>query len=170
MKNIVLGLMLIALPALAKNHNQDRSPKAEAQRKSLTSIEKDIVSKVLSANDNLFNAFLNKDSNLISQKTNDIMVLVESSNSVILKDVKSKIIELKKIKATNTHADSLKAYEGFSDSLIQVVQKYDVGSHYNIFSCPMVKKSWIQDVRVNKNVRNVYAMEMLECGTQDTKF
>lgn len=45
-----------------------------------------------------------------------------------------------------------------------IISKYDIGSDYNVFHCPMVDKHWIQNTTKMAKVHNPYAPEMPHCG------
>lgn len=167
MKFFILGMLLVST-ASAQHAHHGQTHKMSVARKSLSSTDKDWMATVLKKNDELFNAFLKKDNALIEKKAQELHFVIQKNSS--FKNISTEGAKLVAIKATRSREDNLDSYEAFLKPLINAVQSYDVGKNYNIFSCPMVKKSWIQDTDTNKNVRNVYAMEMLECGTQDTKF
>ena len=169
MKVILAGLLLLSFGVQAQ-HSHHSSEKMSVQRKTLTSKELSEVKIILDKNDELFNAFLKKDGVLVEKKSQELSALVKKSKTPSLKDVKAQASKLDSIKASEKNEKNLVSYESFVNPLIKFIQTHDVGSKFNVFSCPMVKKSWIQNTDVNKDVRNVYAMEMLECGTQDTKF
>jgi hypothetical protein len=126
--------------------------------------------EILKKNDELFNAFLKKDLKSAEAHSKALYQMVHKSAPGILKSVSGNAPSLKEINASASLEKNLEHYEKFLNPLIQIVKVYKVPAQYNIFSCPMVNKSWIQDVKTNQDVRNVFAMEMLECGTQDTKF
>ena len=173
MKLLLLGILSIALPVFAQHnhdHHHDNHAKSEVKRQSLSSKDKSVLSEILAKNDLLFNSFLKKDKDLIEKYAKELSALVSTADSSIVKQVKAKASSLNNIKSSNKNEDNLNAYESFLNPLITLVQQYDVGGKYNVFSCPMVKKSWIQDLKTNKDVKNVYAMDMLECGSQDTHF
>jgi len=168
-KIIIFTLLLISF-GLQAQHTHEASDKMSVQRKTLTAKELSGVKPILDKNDELFNAFLKEDNSLIEKKSQELSSLVKKSDLAALKGVKEQAKKLDSIKGSQKRDKNLEAYESFVNPLIKFVQTYDVGSKFNVFSCPMVEKSWIQNTDVNKGVKNVYAMEMLECGTQDTKF
>ncbi len=172
MKIILFTLLLSSLGVQAQHshHSHHETEKMSVKRKALPAKDVSEVKLILDKNDELFNAFLKKDNSLIEKKSQELSALVKKSQGSSLKEVKNQVKKLDSIKASEKHDANLASYESFVNPLIKLVQTYDVGSNFNIFSCPMVKKSWIQNTDVNKGVKNVYAMEMLECGTQDTKF
>ncbi|MCM2348733.1 MAG: hypothetical protein NDI69_01850 [Bacteriovoracaceae bacterium] len=167
MKYFLIALLLGSSIAHAQ-HSHGHDHKMSVARKALSSQDKTWVQSVLNKNDELFNAFLKKDNALIEKKAKELSSVVSKSSS--FKEIGAQAQKLNLIKASSSRESNMAAYESFLNPLIKLVQTYDVGSKFNIFSCPMVNKSWIQNTDVNKDVRNVYAMEMLECGTQDTKF
>lgn len=140
------------------------------KRTNLTENETKVVLEVLQKNDVLFNAFLKKDPKAVAIAAAALRDVVSKSEAKALAEVKKTIGDLNKINAANSQEKNLASYEAFNNSLIKVVTTYNVGNKFNIFNCPMVKKSWIQNVDTNKDIRNVYAMEMLECGSQETHF
>lgn len=169
MRIILVSLLLLSF-GVAAQHSHHSSEKMSVQRKTLPAKELSEVQTILDKNDELFNAFLKKDNSLIEKKSQELSALVKKSQTSSLNEIKAQTARLDSIKASEKREKNLASYEKFVNPLIKFIQTYDVGSKFNVFSCPMVKKSWIQNTDVNKNVRNVYAMEMLECGTQDTKF
>lgn len=170
MKILLAGFLALALPVFAQHKHDQHAAHAQVKRKALQGKDKAIVAEILAKNDMLFNAFLKKDNSLIEKTAKELSGLVGKSQSSIIMGIKAKVSSLDGIKSSNKNEDNLKAYEAFLNPLIAIVQQYEVAGDYNVFSCPMVKKSWIQDTEVNKDVKNVYAMDMLECGTQDTHF
>lgn len=170
MKILLAGFLAIAFPVFAQHNHDQHADHSQAKRKALQSNDKAQLTEILAKNDSLFNAFLKKDNALIVKNAKELAGLVVKSDGPILKELKAKVYSLEGIKSSNKNEDNLKAYEAFLNPLIAIVQQYEVAGKYNVFSCPMVKKSWIQDTEVNKDVKNVYATDMLECGTQDTRF
>lgn len=173
MKLFILIFALSSFSVLAQDHHHHghgHETHKSTQRKSLNDKDKKTISDALTINDQLFNALLAKDAKLIEKKSQEISALLQGNKDAVFKELALKASNLKTIKSSTKQEDALKTYEEFLKPLIKVVQEYDLGNSYNVFSCPMVKKSWIQDVRVNKGVKNVFAPYMLECGTQDTHF
>lgn len=177
MKLLLLGILSIALPASAQHNHEDHhhhhhesDAKIEVKRQPISSKDKSILSEILAKNDLLFNSFLKEDKDLTEKYAKELSVLVTTADSLIIKEVKAEVSSLSKIKSSIKNEKNLESYELFLKPLISLVQKFDVGAKYNVFTCPMVKKSWLQDVRVNKEVKNVFASYMLECGNQDTHF
>lgn len=170
MKFLILGLLIVSSPLMAQHNHHESGSHESIKRKAIDSKDKVQIIEILKKNDLLFNAFLKKESGTIEKSAKDLLALVSQSQSTLLKETKAQASNLAKIKSSNSNESNLQAYETFLNPLIKVVQANDIGGKYNIYSCPMVKKSWIQDTDVNKDVKNVYAMDMLECGTKDTQF
>jgi hypothetical protein len=78
--------------------------------------------------------------------------------------------KLKEIKASNDREVNNKNYHLVSMALIHIVNKYDVGSKYNAYSCPMVKKKWVQNSSKMAKVHNPYAPNMPHCGSKDSRY
>ena len=170
MKIILVALLTISPLYAQTTHHHGHEEKSSAKRKELSENEKKVVMEALQKNDDLFNAFLKKDAKAIAKAAASLIDLISKSDVKALAEAKKKVDALSKINASNPQDKNLASYEAFNNSLLDVVKTYDVGTKFNIFNCPMVKKSWIQNVDTNKDIRNVYAMEMLECGSQETHF
>jgi hypothetical protein len=78
--------------------------------------------------------------------------------------------KLDEIKASNSRDKNNQLYHLVSMALIHIVNKYDVGNRYNAYSCPMVKKQWVQNSSKIARVHNPYAPSMPHCGGQDTNY
>lgn len=170
MKFLILGFLIVSSPLMAQHNHHDSGTHQLIKRKPIDSKDKEQIIEILIKNDLLFNAFLKNEGGSIEKSAKDLLALISKSQSPLLKETKAQASSLAKIKSTNSNESNLQAYESFLKPLIKLVQANDIGGNYNIYSCPMVKKSWIQDTNVNKEVKNVYAMDMLECGTKDTQY
>lgn len=169
MKFLILSAFLSISSAFSQ-HDHSGHSKNDAKRVQLSSEIQSEVSGVLLKNDELFNALLKKDNALVENKALELSELIKKSSSKALTSLKVQAEGLKTIKKNNSPEKNLEAYDKFLKPLIDIVKQYDVGPKFNVYYCPMVKKSWIQSIDTNKEVKNVFAMDMLECGTQETKF
>ncbi len=139
-------------------------------RLELAAADKAQVLEVLGKHDALFNFLIKNDYKGAEGAALALKSALDKSTSLVLKAAKAQSASLAQIKGSLDGEKNLAFYEKVSDPLVAVVKGYNVGAGHNIFSCPMVKKSWVQNVTQHKEVRNIYATSMLECGTQDTKF
>jgi hypothetical protein len=155
---LIFSLLLSSIMAFAQT------------RKDLAPTDKAQVLEVLSKHDALFNALINNDFKAAEPAALALKTALEKSTTAVLKTAKAQAVSLSQIKGNLGGEKNLALYEKVSNPLVEVVKGYNLGSGYNIFSCPMVKKSWVQNMTQHKDVRNVYATSMLECGSQDTKF
>jgi hypothetical protein len=165
-----LIVMLTLGQAYAQHSHHGPADQSKISRRNLNATDKDVVIGLLKKNDELLNAFLKKDSKGVEKIAIELNKQLSKSNAEVLNSTKKQASKLLELKATNSNEKNLVSYEQFLKPLVEVVKANDVGNKFNIFYCPMVKKSWIQDIEVNKDVKNVYAMDMLECGTQETHF
>jgi hypothetical protein len=78
--------------------------------------------------------------------------------------------KLSDINSNNDKETNNKNYHLVSMALIHIVNKYDVGNKYNAYSCPMVKKKWLQNTKNDSGTRKPYAANMPNCGSKDSKF
>lgn len=147
----------------------DHSKMKKGNRKSLTEATKKSVALALEANESLHGSFFKYDakdveSNALKLK-NAIDAIEDKEVAKLLKFSKGKLSE---IKASNDRETNNKNYHLVSMALIHIVNKYDVGSKYNAYSCPMVKKKWVQNSTKMAKVHNPYAPNMPHCGSKDT--
>ncbi|MBH47255.1 MAG: hypothetical protein CME71_03695 [Halobacteriovorax sp.] len=157
-KLLILSAILLGMNAFAA-----RAPLEPALKKE--------VAEVLNANEELHAAFfeysnenVQKAAALVAKK---IMAIKDKEISKLLKVSHDKLMEM--TKSTDEKANK-EAFYVVSLGLANIIRKYDVGGKWNVYSCPMVKKSWVQDSAKNDNVRNPYAPEMPGCGSKNTSF
>ena len=142
-----------------------------AARVKLTPNVKKQVINVLKANENLHGAFFTYDGKKTESAAKELMMKISMvSKSAVKNDLSKSISELKLIKSTNKRDANNEAYAKASLFLVTVVNKYDVGKEYNNYSCPMVKKKWVQNSKKMKRTHNPYAPEMPHCGGRDTDY
>lgn len=171
MKALLLIMLFVGQVSAQHSHGtHENHSKVTSKRVSLKLAQEKGVQNILKKNDELFNAFLKKDPQLVEKKAISLHQELMGSSVKVLQDTQKQAKSLLAIKASADNEKNLAAYESFLQPLIALVKTHDVGSKFNIFYCPMIKKYWIQDTGVNPEVRNVFAMYMLECGTQETKF
>ena len=95
-------------------------------------------------------------------------------NAVSHKEIKATLKETQKYLAAITKESEREAnnvnYDKASLPLIKVIEKYDLGERYNAYSCPMVKKKWVQNSSDKLRVHNPYAPEMPHCGQRDSDY
>lgn len=149
----------------------DHSKKMKSgDRKSLTEAAKKSVISALEANEALHGSFFDYDASAVEANAvklkNAIEAIEDKEVAKLLNFSKGKLTE---IKASNDRETNNKNYHLVSMALIHIVNKYDVGSKYNAYSCPMVKKKWVQNSSRMAKVHNPYAPNMPHCGSQDTK-
>ncbi len=152
------------------NHSKmDHSKMKKGDRKSLSEAAKKSVVSALEANEALHSSFFKYDAKAVESNA---MKLKKAIDAIEDKDV-AKLLsfsktKLSEIKASNDRETNNKNYHLVSMALIHIVNKYDVGSKYNAYSCPMVKKKWVQNSSKMAKVHNPYAPNMPHCGSQDS--
>ena len=152
------------------NHGKmDHSKMNKEGRKSLTEATKKSVALALEVNESLHGSFFKYDaiaveSNALKLK-NAIEVIEDKDIAKLLNFSKGKLSE---IKASNDREMNNRYYHLVSMALIHIVNKYDVGAKYSAYSCPMVKKKWLQNSSKVTKVHNPYAPNMPHCGSQNS--
>lgn len=142
-----------------------------AERKQLSEESKKNVITLLEANEKLHQSFFKYDAKEVEASAKS----VKSAMDTIKNEEISKLLEFSKqkvqeIKSTNDRETNNQNYHLVSMAFIYLVNKFDLGSKYNAYSCPMVKKKWIQNSKAMAKVHNPYAPNMPHCGTQDTEY
>lgn len=158
-KNIfIISGLLFSLNVFAA-----RAPLAEGVKKN--------VAEVLNANEELHAAFFSYDGENVEKAAKLVASKIEAIKdkkiSKLLKVTHKKLLEMNKEKDKKANQD---AFYTVSLGLGNIIKKYDVGGKWNVYSCPMVKKSWVQDSAKNDGVRNPYAAGMPDCGSKKTSF
>lgn len=153
----------------SKMDHSQKTMKKKGDRKSLSEAAKKSVVSALEANEALHSSFFKYDSKVVETNAmklkNAIDAIEDKEVAKLLNFSKGKLSE---IKASNDRETNNKNYHLVSMALIHIVNKYDVGSKYNAYSCPMVKKKWVQNSSKMAKVHNPYAPNMPHCGSQDS--
>ncbi|MDC1173935.1 hypothetical protein OAT67_00955 [Bacteriovoracaceae bacterium] len=160
MRSFILTLTLLFNSALF----------ASGSRATLESETKNQLIEVFKENEKLHAAFFNYDAkkiNMIATSLNKKMKLVKKNE--VSKLLKQAIVNAEKISKTSDRKKNNDYYADLSIALIYILNKYDLGREYNSYSCPMVKKKWVQNSKKKQKVHNPYAPEMPHCGRQDSR-
>ena len=141
------------------------------ERKTLDEKSKKELITVLESNEKLFNSFFKYD----AKKVEDFALKLRDSIGKISNPEISKLLsfsgsKLNEIKASTDRKVNNQNYHLVSMALIHIVSSYDVGDVYNAYSCPMVKKKWVQNSKKMDGVNNPYAPNMPHCGSKDSSF
>ncbi|MCF8060019.1 MAG: hypothetical protein K9K67_12030 [Bacteriovoracaceae bacterium] len=140
-------------------------------RKKISETTKNQVIAVLKANESLHASFFDYKGDTVEKAAKDLkskMSAVEDKE--ISKLLKFSITKLDDLKKDSEREQNNQDYHLVSMALIHLVNTYDIGEGYNAYSCPMVKKKWVQNSKLKARVHNPYAPEMPHCGTQDTEY
>jgi hypothetical protein len=150
--------------------NEKKKDTSASTRKALTEEEKSQIIKVLKANEALHAAFFKYEASKVEAAATSLNTNIEGlSNKEISKLLKYSQSLLMKIKASSEREENNKNYHLVSMALIHIVNTYDIGDEYNSYSCPMVKKKWVQNTKESDQVNNPYAPNMPHCGRKDSK-
>lgn len=166
MKTIVLTIFL-SLQTFASGTMETET----SQRKSLNQTTKDQVLKLLKSNESLMMSFFEYDAKKIEKAAGDFKGKLDSiKDKVVMPEIEAAQKNLAKIAAKNKKEDNYEAYHEVSKALVKLIETYDLGSTYNVYYCPMVKKKWVQNSVKRRKVHNPYAPEMPHCGGQLTEY
>lgn len=153
----------------SKTNHSEMSKKGA--RKSLDAKAKASVVKALEANEELHSAFFKYDGQKVEASAKKLKAAIDKiDNAEISKLLKFSKTKLGEISSSKSRDDNNQNYHLVSMALIHVVNTYDVGSKYNAYSCPMVKKKWIQNSKKVAKVHNPYAPNMPHCGSKDSNY
>jgi hypothetical protein len=159
----IVSMALLSFSGLAFDKTQKRKKLSETTRASLI--------KTLEANETLHDAFFKYEGKTVEtmaiQLKKAIDAISDKDISKLLNYSKTKLTE---IKANNEREINNQNYHLVSMALIHIVNKYDVGGKYNAYSCPMVKKKWIQNSKKKNKVHNPYAPNMAHCGSKTSNY
>lgn len=171
---ISFGIMFREASA-SENHNHHKNmkmkDKKQGKRLALNKSSKDSLIAVLEANEKLHAAFFEYNGKTVEKNAHDLKVAIENIKD---KEISKLLVfskeKLNEIKANVDRKKNNQNYHLVSMALIYIVNKFDVGEKYNAYSCPMVKKKWLQNSQKMSKVHNPYAPEMPHCGTQDSHY
>ena len=152
------------------NHSKmDHSKMKKGDRKSLSEAAKKSVISALEANEALHSSFFKYDAKAVESNAMKLKKAIDAiEDKEVAKLLNFSKTKLSEIKASNDRETNNKNYHLVSMALIHIVNKYDVGSRYNAYSCPMVKKKSVQNSSKMAKVHNPYAPNMPHCGSQDS--
>jgi hypothetical protein len=179
MKNHLLSLILTLLIGISfsafaemdhsKMNHGEKIKMNKSGRKTLDKKTKNEILAALKANETVHSAFFEYDGEKVESAVGNLSSALKSiTNPEVSKLLKFSQSKLGKIKASNDRGQNDQNYHLFSMALIHVVNTYDIGKEYNAYSCPMVKKKWLQNSKKMSKVHNPYAPNMPHCGGQDT--
>ncbi len=144
-----------------------------AQKKERIKLQKETLKQVMATleiNETLHQSFFKYDAKQVEAQAKKLEQAISSIKdeklTKLLKFSKGKLAE---IKASNARDVNNQNYHLVSMALIYVVNTYEVGK-YNAYSCPMVKKKWVQNSAKMDKVHNPYAPEMPHCGSKDSNY
>jgi hypothetical protein len=171
----MVTLLLCAETAFAEGgHNHSHkadSKKEKAARKAISKEDKAQVLAVLEANEALHASFFKYKAAEVDKNAKAVLAAISKiSNKEIAKLLKFSTVKLSQITADAKRADNNQNYHSVSMALIHVVNTYDIGGKYNAYSCPMVKKKWVQNSDKQAKVHNPYAPYMPHCGGKDSNY
>lgn len=126
------------------------------------------IVQVLEKNEALHASFFKYDGADVEKASTDLKMAIDKiSHEKLKKLLTFSQTKLGEIKASNTRDVNNQNYHLVSMALIHIINKYDVGEKYNAYSCPMVKKKWVQNSTKQDKVHNPYAANMPHCGSKD---
>lgn len=159
MKNLILIFSVLA------------SFSSFAKRKDLDESSKKQIIKVLENNEALHAAFFDYKADVVESEAKKVLTSISSlKNEDLLQILKFSTEKLKLVTASESRENNNVNYAIFSAALVHIINIYDVGEGYNGYSCPMVKKKWVQNSKKINKVHNPYAPEMPHCGGKVTRF
>ena len=179
----IFGLIFLGAKAFASGTNgkmdhskmdhskMNHSKPNDSGRKIVDGESRKAVLNVLKINERLHEAFFKYDAKKAELSARELKAAIEKIEdkqiSKLLSFSKSK---LDSIKASNEREENNQNYHLVSSALIHVVNSYDLGAEYNAYSCPMVKKKWLQNTSESSDVKNPYAASMPSCGSKDSEY
>ena len=163
---IVLNVLLSAPAFCSGKIEKKLIPSSRISLEAKT--QKEIVS-VLESNEKLHSSFFEYDEAQVEANANEMIKKIQGiTDNKISKLLAYSKKNLGDIKSSKTKKENNQSYHQVSMALIYIVNKYNVGNKYNAYSCPMVKKKWLQNSQKMAKVHNPYAPEMPHCGSQDS--
>lgn len=123
-----------------------------------------VLMPILEANDKLFLALLKDDQSEVEKAAKALSEKLTSAG----KDGVKAAEHIKPITKTNTKEKNLEHYSAFMTVLVKEFKGAKMKGDYEVYYCPMIKKSWIQNKKTTTGVKNVFSQDMLECGGKES--
>lgn len=163
---ITLFLSLVSLAAFANGagHSHGHHGGIDRSVAHEGSDHSSILLPILEANDKLFQALLKDDQGEVEKAARGLTEKLTASGKEGIRAAE----HLKPIAKTNSKEKNLEHYSAFMPVLLKEFKGAKMKSDYEVYHCPMVKKSWIQNKKTTSGVKNVFAQEMLECGGKES--
>ncbi|MAW06972.1 MAG: hypothetical protein CME61_01675 [Halobacteriovoraceae bacterium] len=174
MKIFILISLLLCFCSVAHEHKIHDSSKKSANgvRKIVGPDLKSSLIEILKADELLHESFFKYDAEAVEKNAKALATIVDSVKDKKIKKIFKKTSkQLLKIKASEEKDKNYHSYGLVSKTLVEILKKYDLGVDYNIYYCPMLKKSWVQNSKKKNKVHNPYAGDyMPHCGVKTTNF
>ena len=178
-KNLILAAVMGLLVLFTSNesysmHHEHAKKEKSATKTSRKKLEEQTKSQLLAAyaqNEKLHAAFFTHDAKLVQKNALALRDLLSKlTDKKLKKHFKRTLVQLEKMSKAQDQEKNNHQYNLVSKKLVEVIEVYDLGSVYNVYSCPMVKKVWVQNSTKMDKVHNPYASYMPHCGTKDTNY
>lgn len=140
-------------------------------RSSLSDKNKEQLQEVFKAHDGLHASFYNYDGKKVEAAAKVVaekMAGIEDGG--IARTFVYAIRKLKEMKEESKESENKQAYTAVSIALVRTLKKFDIGEHWNVYSCPMNKKQWVQDSQKLEKGHNPYDPSMGDCARKETSY
>ncbi|MDA8792735.1 hypothetical protein N9N67_05785 [Bacteriovoracaceae bacterium] len=167
-KNVSLIFVFIIISTLVSCQSEEKNKNERA--KISPEVKQEIIN-LFQTNESLHSSFFDYNAEQVEKSALELKMVIskiksEQVNKILLNSVNL----LSEIKAINEREQNNITYHKISLELITLLKSIDLGSIYNAYSCPMVKKKWVQNSQKKKRVHNPYDPSMPYCGAQDTRY
>ena len=173
-KSFSLIFLLLCFSSVAQEQKVQGLNKEDAKknRKIVSSEIKNSLTQILKADELLHESFFKYDAAAVEKNATALAKLVSEIKVKKIKKIFKRTPEqLRKIKASQQKEKNYHLYGLFNNAMVEILKKYDLGDDYNIYYCPMLKKSWVQNSKKKNKVHNPYAGDyMPHCGMKATNF
>lgn len=151
--------------------SKDVSVKKEVNRVSLDTKTKQKLISIFKHNEKLHGSFFKYEADKIESLSLEMHDLISKlENKKITEELSAASKKLLLIKKENKRKVNDENYHLLTKALAGVVKKYDLGSTYNIYYCPMLRMKWVQNSKVMPLVHNPFAPEMPHCGGKRSEY
>jgi|GEM_PF-3600563 len=168
-KNLIISAIfsLLSLNAFSQHTHHHAGHGSHGQ--AATAASSPELNVVLEKNDTLFSEFLQASPQALEKRASELHQAIAKAKSQDVKGLLAAAGNLTKIKNKLSKDQNLLLYHEFMKNFAEVVKKSNVSKTHAVFYCPMVKKYWVQNITQSRDVKNVFAQEMLECGSEVPK-
>lgn len=142
-----------------------------SERKEISSEAQSEIRALFEINEDMHASFFEYDGEKVEKHAKKLHTAIdEISDDSIRQLLRFSQQQLDEISAEHDREKNDEKYHNVSMAFIHLINTFDIGEGYNVYSCPMVQKKWVQNSKKMDKVHNPFHPGMKHCGDKETNF